>query len=106
MNTVHDMIRFDDDAHLCFQCGYYNYLRWTGCTKLYQIKRSQWTAEWFFREDIPTMYDDINEYIERNQMLISLKKSIPKLKAQCKMNGLKGYSRKNKKELVRMLMSI
>jgi hypothetical protein len=105
MNKVHDMIKFDDDAHLNFQCGHYSYLRWTGFDKLYHIKCSQWRAEWcYYGEDEPTMYDP--QFCEKNQMVISLKKSIPKLKAQCKMNGIKGYSRKNKKELVRMLMSI
>ena len=40
------------------------------------------------------------------KLLYSLTSEVKSLKEQCKQNGLKGYSRKTKTELIKMLMSI
>ena len=62
---------------------------------------------WAFDVDNETGEQIPNYKYPENNLLIFLRSAKPTaLRAACKQNGLKGYSRKTRKDLIRMLMSL
>ena len=62
---------------------------------------------WAFDVDNETGEQIPNYKYPENNLLIFLRSAKPTaLRAACKQNGLKGYSRKTRKGLIRMLMSL